>query len=76
MIRLQSVHGICWVKPAFIQAIYPLEKAESFSGEGLAEIKCYVALENGDTLELTEPVSAVYTRWLESGKEESEDLAE
>ena len=54
MIKLQTKHGCCWVEPDYVKAIYPLESEIAFSESGLAEVKCYAALENGETLELIE----------------------
>ncbi len=69
MIKLQTKHGCCWVEPDYVKAIYPLESEIAFSESGLAEVKCYAALENGETLELLEPTEAVYERWAAGRKE-------
>ena len=69
MIKFLTKHGSCWVEPDFIKAIYPLESELSMTESGLAEISCYLALENGETLELVESLSLVYDRWFEYKKE-------
>lgn len=69
MLKFVTRHGDCWIDPEYVKAIYPLEAELSMSEGGLAEIKCYLALENGETLELVEAPASVHKRWANAKKE-------